>query len=464
GRKAFRFKVLPFGLNIAPRIFTKLGNCVVKLLRSKGVSVIAYLDDWLIWAQSQEECHRSTQLTVMTLKNLGFQINLQKSRLIPNRIFNWLGLRWNLQKQVLCIPAAKQTATVKSVRTFLLQKRTSRRKQESLHGSLLFLSVVDPMLKTRLKDFLRIWKSRSNAKGRDQMLHLPQAFARILKPWTKLKAFRKTVPLKPPPVSAVIHTDASTTGWGGYWGNQTAQGTWSFLFQRFHINLLEMMAVLLVLKHLKPPKNSHIRLIMDNMTTVACIRRGGSRSAVLNQVFTAIVKLQLKRNWTLSANHLAGVRNVLADALSRASVQQTEWSLDTRSFSTVTTLMPNLQVDLFATRENHKLPAYVSPDLDQGAVGTNAMTLDWNSWSSIYLFPPTKILLSVLEKMRSYKGSAILVAPLWISSPWFPLLMELKPKKVRLVNPQLTQMVQGVMHSDSSSLTTNLHLWIFKRL
>ena len=32
---------MPFGLNIAPRIFTKLVNCVVKRLRIQGVLVVA---------------------------------------------------------------------------------------------------------------------------------------------------------------------------------------------------------------------------------------------------------------------------------------------------------------------------------------------------------------------------------------------------------------------------------------
>ena len=31
GRRRFRFKAMPFGLNIAPRIFTKLANCIVKI-------------------------------------------------------------------------------------------------------------------------------------------------------------------------------------------------------------------------------------------------------------------------------------------------------------------------------------------------------------------------------------------------------------------------------------------------
>ena len=50
--KEFRFKTLPFGLNITPRIFTKLISFVVSQLTLKGVTVMAYLDDLLIISES----------------------------------------------------------------------------------------------------------------------------------------------------------------------------------------------------------------------------------------------------------------------------------------------------------------------------------------------------------------------------------------------------------------------------
>ena len=45
GRKSYRFKVMPFGLNIAPRVFTKLTKVIIKELRLAGILIWAYLDD-----------------------------------------------------------------------------------------------------------------------------------------------------------------------------------------------------------------------------------------------------------------------------------------------------------------------------------------------------------------------------------------------------------------------------------
>ena len=46
--KVYQFRVLPFGLNTAPQVFTRLEHTVAAYLHRQGISVIPYLDDWLI--------------------------------------------------------------------------------------------------------------------------------------------------------------------------------------------------------------------------------------------------------------------------------------------------------------------------------------------------------------------------------------------------------------------------------
>ena len=77
GRKAYRFRAMPFGLNIAPRTFTKLVNVIVSVLRTRGVLMVAYLDDWLIWADNKQSCIDSTKIVLDLVANLGFHVNLK---------------------------------------------------------------------------------------------------------------------------------------------------------------------------------------------------------------------------------------------------------------------------------------------------------------------------------------------------------------------------------------------------
>ena len=60
--KAYQFKAMPFGLNVAPRVFTKLLKPVVAWLRGQGIRLIIYLDDILVMASSVELVKQHKQI------------------------------------------------------------------------------------------------------------------------------------------------------------------------------------------------------------------------------------------------------------------------------------------------------------------------------------------------------------------------------------------------------------------
>ncbi|XP_068227098.1 uncharacterized protein [Palaemon carinicauda] len=113
---------MSFGLNVAPRIFTKLADTIVQKLRVQGVQVMAYLDDWLVWATSSRECLRGCRKVTQFLEHLGFKINTKKSRVSPAHKFQWLGIHWNLQSHCLSIPLKKRKEIAGSVKRLLKSK------------------------------------------------------------------------------------------------------------------------------------------------------------------------------------------------------------------------------------------------------------------------------------------------------------------------------------------------------
>ena len=246
------------------------------------------------------------------------------------------------------------------MRKFRRASSFTRRELERLMGLLLFVSIVDPILKTSLKDLNRVLVSKARRRRRDIRVPMMKKVQALLKPWASSASLKRSVPLVPPPVSVIIHTDASLEGWGGHSETKSVSGRWSPAVQTCHINTLELMAVFLTLRSLRPMKGSHIRLFIDNQVAVSCLRRGGSRAMSLNHAVLAIARLAYKHNWFLSPVHLAGAQNVLADSLSRLTPQEGEWSLDNLSFQNILREHPLLEIDLFATRENNKLPRFIT--------------------------------------------------------------------------------------------------------
>ena len=164
---------------------------------------------------------------------------------------------------------------------------------------------------------------------------MSQELVLLLAYWRKLPAVDLSQPLVFPP-SLTLVTDASKEGWGFHTSlGQEGRGRWSSVTALLHINLLEMLAVLVALKSLcpSPQPGGTVLVRSDNTMVVNCLNRGGSaRSPPLNRLTLRIWSWMRKLRCHLQVSHLRGVLNTRADALSRSKLVQTEWCLDRDSF------------------------------------------------------------------------------------------------------------------------------------
>ncbi|KAG6930605.1 ORF I polyprotein, partial [Chelydra serpentina] len=82
GQRHFQFTVLPFGLSMAPRVFTKCMAVVAAALRRQSVQVFPYLDDWLIRGNSSNQVQSHIRTAMDMFKRLGLLLNVEKSTLV----------------------------------------------------------------------------------------------------------------------------------------------------------------------------------------------------------------------------------------------------------------------------------------------------------------------------------------------------------------------------------------------
>ncbi|KAM4696100.1 RPA-related protein RADX [Rhinophrynus dorsalis] len=76
-QKDLNFKVLPFGLATAPRVFTKILAVVMGVLRLRGIRIVPYLDDMLLIADSPQQASVNTQTCLDLLKHLANEDSIE---------------------------------------------------------------------------------------------------------------------------------------------------------------------------------------------------------------------------------------------------------------------------------------------------------------------------------------------------------------------------------------------------
>ncbi len=71
--KAYQYRVLPFGLALSPRTFTKCVDAALAPLRLQGIRILNYIDDWLILAHSEQMAVRHRDVVLAHMKELGLR-------------------------------------------------------------------------------------------------------------------------------------------------------------------------------------------------------------------------------------------------------------------------------------------------------------------------------------------------------------------------------------------------------
>ena len=143
-----------------------------------------------------------------------------------------------------------------------------------------------------------------------------------------------------------METDASMLGWGAVCQGIRTGGLWSQAERRSHINYLELLAAWFgVRAFARDKRNIHIHLKMDNSTAVFYVNRmGGTRSPVLSNLAIQLWQWCLERNLSITAEHLPGVDNVVADEESRVIQSTAEWQLHCPIFQQILECLSNCNI------------------------------------------------------------------------------------------------------------------------
>ena len=424
----YQFTALVMGYSCSPRIWTKLMKPVFAYLRSLGHISVYFIDDSCLFGETYQTCLRNVQDTVHLMDNLGLTLNQKKSVLVPCKRITFLGFIMCSESMTVRITSEKCNDIIVLCNFFLNAKRTTIRNFAKLIGK---LNAAEPgvqhaTLFIKPMEKIKEVELRRHCGNFDSYMNIPRVIDDILNWWIdNIGSSFKHVTQNPPHIT--IYTDASLQMYGAYdeTNDSRTQGFWSTEEQRLHINILEMKACEIgIHTFCRNSTNVHVRLYTDNTTSCSYINNYGGKISNLDEIARRLWFWCIERHIHISAYHMAGVTNKQADKLSRSGNDDLEWALDANVFASLKQIYPDMQVDLFASRLNTKLPSYVSRYPEPEAWAIDAFSFTWCN-QLFYIFPPFSLIPRILQKIEEEGTQALLIAPIWPTQAWWPNLIKL---------------------------------------
>lgn len=422
----YQFRTLCFGPSPAPRIFTKIVSVIAAHLRSLGMRLATYLDDWFLLNQERLNLLSNREITLNLLADLGFLLNVEKSVLQPTQNIVYIGGHFQLNK-ALVAPTPDRVQNIQlAVQKFMKENVTAR---DFLHLLGLCASCILLIPHARLHmrpiqiHLLSFW--RPSSQSLNVQVPVTAHLKSHLRWWLDTAHITQGKSLEHWKTTIVMTTDASNKGYGGHVNGQMFQGTWSEKEKNLHINCLEMEAVIKCLVHfLHLLENQCVLIRCDNSTVVQYInKQGGTRSVQTCYLAWKLWQIAIKHNVQLKAAHVAGHLNVLADNLSRVRIRATEWSLNDQMVQKIFLNWGQPMIDLFASVDNRKVQIFCSWENHSQAYAVDSLTIPWQNMFG-YAYPPLCLIPRVLHHMSQCNCQIILIAPHWPRRHWYPTILQ----------------------------------------
>jgi hypothetical protein len=446
--KCYRYLGTPFGVCTAPRVFSMIMHHCAKIVRTKWkVRCIQYLDDWLVVDQNRQRLQLIAPQILDFLRLLGWTINEQKCNLKPQRIFEFLGWKWNTTQLSVELPTEKRKCLLKVIKTWIGKATCGQtvpvRKLAMLAGRLSATRLQFKQASAYLSHIYAIQAKALLKKERwDATVRLSSWMLKDLLWWRTQIMENRYTNFARKSCQATIYTDASSWGWGAVlrWkdANQTKEvwraGEWKEKEISWTSNHKELSAVERGMRQLWPvlEKNQldSILLMSDNSAVVFNLNR---RRACMSLLAPLRSLLNYIRFWNIQiiARHVPGIKNGKADKLSRISPGGDYEIKKNVLMAALKRADFKVDVDLFASKRNAKCGVFCSLGQTTRALACDAMTFPWTGMHPL-LHPPIPMLLRVLRKAEQEEIEAAVVAPLWVGQVWSPILERMTLRKLDL--------------------------------
>ena len=384
----YKFLRLCFGFGPASRIFSKLFNVPIALLRRLNIGLVIYLEDILLMRRTVEEILMSRETLIFLLQHLGFVINLKKSVLKLSQQIEFLGLKIDTHSMTSALTEEKKEKVILKRQNLLSHPQTTALELTQLIG--LMSSTVQADLPVRLQiRHLQQQQIQSLHQAISYQVEIvlnclsktgtPLVGGKIrIKQWkitkakgTKFCDTKRCIKIR---LGSLLQRGVNCGEMVPKGGELTYKCSGISSSQVCDSNI-----------HKRTIKYSNsLAVIKQQNCTFISFENGGTHNRELLHISKSIWSYLLSKQIAMPAEYLPCALNVHADWESRNANDNSEWKLDVSVFQEIVTHMGQPTLDLLASRLCHQLPRYIAWKPDQGSIATDAFLhlLDREQFSS----------------------------------------------------------------------------------
>ena len=315
-------RALPFGLRSAPKIFTALADFISWILRQQGITrQLHYLDDFLfVGAPGTSQAAQFLAIALETLHALGIPVASHKTE-GPATTIVFLGILIDTHTFELRLPTDKLARIRVLVQSWSGRRSCTRKELESLVGHLSHAATALTQGRTFLRqlyallamDRAHFHHIRLNAGAKADLLW----WRTFLQDWNGTSFF----PAATPSFEVVLDASGSygcgafslTHGW--------FQLAWPESWLSVSIAAKELVPIVLAANLWgREWRRSCVRFRSDNMAVVSLLRSRTSTDPLLMHLLRCMVFYAALFGFDFVSEHIPGVLNTAADAISRNNV------------------------------------------------------------------------------------------------------------------------------------------------
>lgn len=320
------FTRLVFGCRSSPKLFDNFASTIRWIaVHNYHIShLFQLLDDFLAIDPPDTEAHRTMALLTLIFARLGVPLSSKKT-VGPTHVLEYLGIILDTLAMEARLPEDKVRRIQEHIDSFLTKSNVTKRDLLSLLGHLNFASRVVIPGRSFVSYLLSLARSVPELHYRvyltsDCRQEL-QMWSTFLQHWNGKSLFLMNNPTLSSDFE--LFTDASSTvGYGGYFQGRWFACAWpnDIHIDQTDMSMAYMEIVPIVMASLLWGKYWSSRRILfhcDNMAAVAIINKGRSKSLFIMQLMRRLTLCCMEYSFTITAEHVPGTSNSIADSLSR---------------------------------------------------------------------------------------------------------------------------------------------------